>query len=94
MTKALPSLLVAMLAACASNPTPRCATSDDCGRNELCYRGLCLPQMEVDAGASCPLGRLQCDDRCVDPTRDRHHCGRCDNECDDRCTLGLCVDDD
>jgi len=96
MRAALPSLLIALLAACAGNPTPRCESADDCERNDLCYRGLCLPEMEVDGGPPppCPLGMLRCDDACVDPSNDRDHCGSCETECrgrEDECELGTCV---
>lgn len=90
------ALLVAMMAACARNPTPRCAASSDCARNEACYRGVCLPEREVDGGPPppCAIGSLRCDDDCIDPLTDRDHCGACDHECrgrEDRCALGICV---
>ena len=97
MRGALPTLLVAWLAACASNPTPRCEVAADCPAHDACYRGVCLPDSEVDGGPpSCPMDRLLCDDRCVDPEGDDDHCGGCGIECvredDERCMGGACVE--
>jgi hypothetical protein len=40
----------------------------------------------------CPEGKLLCDGRCVDPTRDSLHCGGCDVRCslDGGCSDGGC----
>jgi hypothetical protein len=56
----------------------------------------CSPADAGDGGARCPTGQVCCDeepaDLCADLSDDRHHCGRCDQECDpdQECISGVC----
>jgi hypothetical protein len=56
------------------------ACSEGCRGNELCQAGIC-----------CRWDRVACDGRCVNPRRDREHCGVCGNRCDDECESGQCT---
>jgi hypothetical protein len=43
------------------------------------------------ASIPCLARELYCDGRCVDPTRDRAHCGACGRACDGLCRDSACV---
>lgn len=79
----------------APTPTPDAGTAGDGqdgdGEDEQTTCDCRLPEVCTD-GMCCTLGEIVCDDECVDPRKDKHHCGACDNECDKgSCKLGICV---
>jgi hypothetical protein len=67
----------------------------ECSGGRLCSGGQCvasctgastpdasIPDASTPDAASCGVGLTCCDDRCVDLSRDPHHCGSCGQSCD------------
>jgi hypothetical protein len=53
--------------------------------------GLCL---ELLSGVGCKSDELACDGKCVNPEKDKHHCGACGKDCGSaKCKDGMCEED-
>lgn len=88
------AVLALGVAGCRGNPSTRCNDGHGCEPGRACYRGVCIPTSEFDAGApACPFGLTSCEGACVNLAIDMDHCGRCEVACrgHDHCGLGVCT---
>ena len=54
---------------------------------------LLMAGCDSDSASGCAQGQIRCGDACVNPARDRNHCGACGNVCfpGQFCTIGTCT---
>lgn len=56
---------------------------------------VCTLEVCCQAGLCCKSSQLICDFKCVNPDKDKHHCGGCGNACEHgaKCKDGVCEED-
>ncbi|MCA9523537.1 MAG: hypothetical protein KC609_21325 [Myxococcales bacterium] len=79
--------------ACDLSPSKTCASSDDCGAKELCYKGECVPLKNCDDGNSCTEDLCEPSIGCYTQLVQDACCTGSVNACDDKnaCTTDTCI---